>query len=425
MDDKWNGKYYPISSVHLPCATWYVFSTMHLSSFSDHATVSQLHRLARIILQCGPSYSVSPAYQDDANEDNAQSISYRQVNSTLLSSPSFHELTNMGKSILKEAINLMDQNLASQDYSDTGISAPKTFINSSAQMIGLFANLANLPTDCLPKTTRIALLQKSLAWALYSIHQNDGLCKEHSTGAQRPSNISVNSIYSIRYIITLLRNTESITDQSPRGSVLELVRHILSDRINWLASPERETLHEIAEVFLREAVWFIFRCNGGLNSHPAQEWINLGRLLFPLMARIEQTPGGKVPQARSDKLVVLALEYMVEAMQPLAQRHGNSLHNNNDLWLDYVKTVMQHTVQIAERVANTPTSSPNAELVICKIHFRLAWVVSRMGVQGEIRLYLCSITRPVTNGPYYSSAYRIAGQRLLNSDFRQSMQFRQ
>ncbi|KAH9807099.1 hypothetical protein DFH28DRAFT_1140423 [Melampsora americana] len=376
MDTAWNGAFHSLTSSQIPCAIWYSFSTIHLSNFSDHGSSEQLKRLSRIILSCPPFPLIQTMEKkSQASICKPSSITFRQANAAFVSSPSLHELVRVCTSLLETGLDIL-RHVSSSDQIST-LSSRDTTENLLLESIGLFAILAKLPLDCLPKSTRIEYLQKSLDWSLKICL---GSSKKTSSRDDKIQTLVLNAnIYSLQYITSLICATETTVDESLMSKVLSLATLLLSNKIDWESNDQNDVLYELSEIYIEQAISFIFRSMSHLKLSSPKAWEGMSSILLSRITKSQADLDRST--VKPNGLVIKALDSIINSISSSAPKHGASDHQVHDSWIKFVKALVQCTGEMVDLVSMT-TSSLNAfQLEICSSHFRLVRIVGSIGLQ--------------------------------------------
>ncbi|KAG0141166.1 hypothetical protein CROQUDRAFT_99088 [Cronartium quercuum f. sp. fusiforme G11] len=380
VDHEWDGTFHSLTSAQLPCVTWYILNTTHLSNFSDHATPEQLGKLSTIILRCSPNRCI-PFLEGQSNVNpNDTFVTFRKVNATLLNSPYLHELTRVCKSLLEIGLKTLDKMILSR-LSDTN--PPCQILESHlSDSISLFANLVRLPPDCISKVTRIALLQRclDLTLDLFSLYTASATTSKE---ALTQSVMTIAIIYSTRYCLSLIDVIETTADQVLLSKLFSLVTAFLSHVTDWQSCSESDILYELAEVFVHQSITFAFRCTGGLILSPNEDQARLKALIKTGMARVAHLKSREGLQC--DKLIISAFKSVVESIQHCAEKVSLANRSVHQEWTQYVTELINHTLQAVESIEAGHFPLNDLQLELYKSHFLLARIADSIG--AEVPLY--------------------------------------
>ncbi|EGF98549.1 uncharacterized protein MELLADRAFT_79675 [Melampsora larici-populina 98AG31] len=396
MDTVWNGAFHSLTSSQIPCAIWYNFSTIHLSNFSDLATTEQLQSLSKIILRC-PPFQLTQAVEEknQAAIPKRGSITFRQVNAALVSSPSLHELDRVCTSVLQSGLDLLRHISSSYD-----ISTPPSRDTSEKillESIGLFAILAKLPLDCLSKSNRIEYLQKSLDWSLKILSMQAGSSKKKSTKEDKIQALVTNTnIYSIRYIASLICATETTVDESLMNKVVSLATLLLSKKINWESNDQNDVVFELSEIYIQQAISFIFRSMSSLKLKSPKAWDEMSSVLFSCIAKASSHADHDVSNVKSNGLVIKAIDSIINSISSSAPKRGVSDHQVHESWIEFVKALVQCTGEVVGSVSMMTSTLNPFQLEICSSHFRLVRIVGSIGLQDKVRTYKMPIRKVIS-----------------------------
>lgn len=363
---------------------WYMFSTTHLSNFSDHATPEQLEKLATIILRCDPRHRMPEPIEDASDERVDECITFRKVNVTLLSSPSLHEQTRLCNSLLEVGLKSLDQTIALFDPSRDTTGSCKILDRQLTDTTSLLANLSRLPPDCLSKVTRTAMLQKCLDWnaKMLSFYIASATISPKDDSTQLKLTFAM--IYSTRCCLSLVGVIETTADQSLLGKLLSVMGLFLSDQIDWQLGSKSDVLYEIAKTFIKQAISFVFRCTSGLSSSIHEEQTRLTNRLLSGVVAVSSQKSYKGSSDLYDGLVISAFNSVVGTLHHHAEKRSVPHHSVHQDWVGYVGGLVKNIFEAVKTLASSRLPLNSLQLELFKIYFILARVGDLLGVESTV-----------------------------------------